>query len=27
LLEELDVLVPETSVLLADNIIMPGAPE
>ena len=27
LLEELDILVPETSVLLADNVIMPGAPE
>lgn len=27
LLEQLDVLVPETSVLLADNVIMPGAPE
>jgi catechol O-methyltransferase len=27
LLEELGVLVPETSVLLADNVIMPGAPE
>ncbi|KAJ6111774.1 hypothetical protein N7523_007835 [Penicillium sp. IBT 18751x] len=27
LLEELDVLVPKTSMLLADNVIMPGAPE
>ncbi|KAJ5197933.1 uncharacterized protein N7498_007050 [Penicillium cinerascens] len=27
LLEELDVLIPGTSVLLADNVIMPGAPE
>lgn len=27
LLEELDVLVPETSVILADNVIMPGAPD
>jgi catechol O-methyltransferase len=27
LLEELDVLVPGTSVLVADNVIMPGAPE
>lgn len=27
LLEELDVLIPGTSLLLADNVIMPGAPE